>query len=218
MREEGMKPIIFSTEMVRAILDGRKTQTRRVIKPQPTDCGLVWRTACGGDFAAWEDDGLTLDEGRQRKCPYGQPGDLLWVRETWADLRGMGFDVSVAYRADSLRDGREDADSMRAHLDYSVKWRPSIHMPKRVTRLWLEITDVRVERVQDISEEDAEKEGAEEMFVNPLNLGDKRKSFIFGFTCLWDSINAKRGYSWDNNPWVWVIEFRRKVCITIGTQ
>jgi hypothetical protein len=198
-----MKPIIFSTDMVRAILDGRKTQTRRVIKPQPTDCGLVWRTACGGDFAAWEDDGVTLDEGCQRKCPYGQPGDLLWVRETWAKNEVYPIRDREAgdyiYKADLAKDGR---------TKYAATWKPSIHMPKWAARLFLEITDIRVERVQDISEEDAEKEGAEEMFVNPLNLGDKRKSFIFGFTCLWDSINAKRGYSWDNNPWVWVIGFR----------
>jgi hypothetical protein len=158
---------------------------------------------------------LTLDEGCQRVCPYGQPGDILWVRETHAFI-WPGTDpvpeeeCNIEYKADtgSLYPGEWPAEEARGNPE-APKWQPSIHMPKWAARLFLEITDIRVERVQDISEEDAEKEGAEEMFVNPLNLGDKRKSFIFGFTCLWDSINAKRGYSWDNNPWCWMIEFRR---------
>lgn len=180
-----MKPIIFSTEMVRALLDGRKTQTRRVIKPQPTT-------------KTWE---KYLQE--EQPCylnPYGQPGDVLWVRETWADLRGMGFGKEFAYRADSWCGDHEDSDSMRCRLDYGVKWKPSIHMPRKAARLFLEITDIKVERVQDIDDDDAIDEGVG---------GNINEGPTAAFAELWDTINAKRGYSWESNPWCWVIEFRR---------
>ena len=156
-----MKPIIFSTEMVQAILGSRKTQTRRVIKAPVLD-------------AVREPDTVAVQYRR---------GGILWVRETWSkDVNG-----DYVYRTNY---GSTEDDSFPPSL---FKWRPSIHMPKAAARIWLEVTDVRVERVQDITEEDAQAEGVD-------SLAD--------FIELWDKLNAKRGYGWDTNPWVWVIEFR----------
>ena len=166
-------PIIFSGPMVRAILDGRKTQTRRVIKPQPKGefCRYGFHMPTQ---AIWTD--LTVVS-----CPYGQPGDLLWVRETFA---AAGDQSWVEYRA--------DCDSK------VIRWRPSIHMPRSASRLTLRITDVRVQRVQEISEEDARAEGTTGL-----------AGAMTGFPYLWESINAKRGYGWNTNPWVWAISFER---------
>jgi hypothetical protein len=179
------RPILMSGPMVQAILAGRKTQTRRVLKPQPGQGLLGPRSEDG----RWMIGGaISQVLGR---CPYGQPGDLLWVRETHYVAEGM----RVIYRADDP--------------DASVRWTPSIYTPRWASRLTLHITDASVERVQDISEEEAEAEGA------PLWIQDaipgvthaKPKGYRPGFAELWDSINAKRGYSWAMNPWVWVIEF-----------
>ena len=181
MKERG---IIFTGEMVRAILDGRKTQTRRVVKHIP-DLGSpdMWckkieivNQICG-DF--------------KRYCPYGQPGDRLWVRETWAPwpelwTRSDIRDQSPLYRAE------------RPFVGNDVKWRPSNHMPRWASRINLEITDVRVERVQDITDEDALEEG-----VDPDGYIPRTQ-----FEALWNSIYEKRGHGWDKNPWVWVIEFK----------
>lgn len=215
MRE---KPILFSTEMVRAILDGRKTQTRRVMKPQPPE----WVNSLYGPewySPAIIDSNGDLQEGKPIygvyddygdfgvKCPY-QPGGVLWVRETWADLRGMGFGNdpktdkpwNFAYKAD-IKPG---SDSDRARIDYGVKWKPSIYMPREAARLFLLVKNVRVERLREITEEDAIAEG--------IRIGIGGKPYFSchdAFAALWDSINAKRGYGWDVNPWVWVIEFER---------
>lgn len=151
------RPIIFSGEMVRALLDGRKTMTRRVVKKQ--------------------------------HCPYGQPGDLLWVRETW---RQAQWKDGILYRADKARSLGMDEYSDRH------KWKPSIFMPRKASRLTLEITDIRMERVQDITTDDAIAEGIKE-----LQGGAKVE-----FHNLWDSINAKRGYGWKANPRVWVVVFQ----------
>lgn len=180
------RPILFSGEMVRAILEGRKTMTRRVIKPQPA-----------GEWAA---PGKTA-------CPYGQPGDRLWVRETWrktnwTDEPNRG-EWRVFWRATEKEDSRNNG-----------LWRPSIHMPRWASRILLEVVSVRVERVQDISEEDARAEGVEwqnerPCWVNYLDREDWSPTARDSFRTLWDSINAKRGYGWDANPWVWVVEFKK---------
>jgi hypothetical protein len=162
------RPIIFNSEMVRAILDGRKTQTRRVIKPQPGD---IHR------------DLLRINY----HCPYGQPGDHLWVRETFQI--DDNYPDMVFYKADDLA----------GHI--STKWNSPIYMPRCDSRITLEITNRRVERVQDITEEDAMAEGVGRI----AGLGEYRQCF----KNLWDSINKKRDYGWDTNPYVWVIEFKR---------
>ena len=183
-----MKPIIFSTEMVRAILDGRKTQTRRVIKPQPE----------------------SMKDGKLPKCPY-QPGDILWVRETWYYEEHMH----------ELTAGDPDLPSGRYKHRYICKasdpdypvgnkgWRPSIHMPREAARLFLLVKAVRVERLQEITEEDVLAEGCG---LASWTQDDWPKTA--GFAQLWDSLNAKRGYGWKNNDWVWVIEFERTEATT----
>lgn len=213
--------LLFSSEMVRAILEGKKTQTRRVIKPQPegipyptlgfvkTDDGWRRKLLNGGEVISH------VPGDGPWKCPYGQPGDILWVRETWADLRGMGFDEPFAYLANNLnKNGEEDSDSKRCRLDYGVKWKPSIHMPREAARIFLKVKNVRVERLQDISEEDAKAEGVERntriitsSIIQPAV--SPYITFRNGFAKLWDKINAKRGFGWDINPWVWVIEFEK---------
>ena len=176
-------PIIFSTDMVRAILDGKKTMTRRVIK-NPERYEHI--REC--DFC----------------CPYGQVGDRLWVRETLVITGGRGSEY-VAYKADGYE------------LDKGIfpeKWRPSIFMPRWASRITLEITEVRVERVQEITEEDAIKEGicvvdnTEDGIYSSPNYPDIHRDI---FMYLWDSLNTKRGYGWEVNPWVWVIEFKRVI-------
>ena len=171
------RPILFSGPMVRAILDGRKTQTRRVVKPQPdwirprvSDDGIA-HGYCGSGPT----DGI--------KCPYGTVGDRLWVRESWAKSGEVGD--ATEYRADN-------PDPIGA------KWRPSIHMPRWASRIDLEITGIRVERLQEISERDAMAEGCEYL-TNSV----ARSNFVK----LWISINGQD--SWSANPWVWVIEFKR---------
>lgn len=204
------RPILFSGEMVRAILGGRKTQTRRVLVPTQTEPKIAPLRV-----QAWIIDGERQidDEGRQlweghhpdypvgRKlfsCPYGQAGERLWVRETWAR-----WDGGLAYLADSLNEqGTENEDSKRCRLDYSVKWKPSIHMPRWASRVTLQITSVRAERVQDISDDDAIEEGVDRTNTSIPTYARQR------FQKLWDSINAKRGYGWATNPWVWVISFK----------
>ena len=179
------RPILFSGEMVQAILDGRKTQTRRVIKPQPgiaPGIGPVWK---GSDYCKeWI-----------RECPYGIHGDRLWVRETWASFKG-----GVYYRAEG---------SNNARIEETVGWRPSIFMPKIISRIWLEITDIRVERVQEISPQDVCREGIRPTIPGGFEIDECDWIGAQQFKPLWDSINAKRGYGWDMNPWVWVISFRR---------
>ncbi len=188
------KPIIFSTEMVRAILEGRKTQTRRVIKPQP---------ASGVRKSVFVKSGLEDGHGREIKIPY-QPGDTLWVRETWCkfgDIIGVNEDADIYYyKAD-----------YPCPVDKSIKkWRPSIHMPKGVARIWLEVTAVRVERLQDITPYDAWNEGCRIGNSFPWEhhipeLQQQCRDVVF--RGLWDGLHEKRGFGWEINPWVWVIEF-----------
>lgn len=187
-------PILFSTEMVKAILEGRKTQTRRVIsKPER------YEHIRNCDFC----------------CPYGQVGDRLWVRETWALLAGdEGLDYFV-YKANP-DDAKEMAEIMAT--DHQVKWHPSIFMPKDASRITLEITEIRVQKLQEISYEDIGKEGVNMIGPIPINTAYmltgaknedelKRRLFPMEFADVWDSINYKK-YPWKSNPWVWAITFK----------
>jgi hypothetical protein len=216
------RPIIFSAPMVRAILDGRKTQTRRVAKPQPPDPADIWARA-GIDYGWFTDDvtpGVFRVAGpvwavretgypTQIRCPYGQPGDRLWVRETFCELSVPDPDtgeVEVAYRAD---DGWIHNEPDSKEMLPGGRWRPSIHMPRWASRIDLEVTGVRVERVQDISGADVFAEGVDNGKSNP-KMGKRWENMQrMAFQDLWDSINKKRGFGWDTNPWVWVVEFRR---------
>lgn len=202
------RPILFSGEMVRAILDGRKTMTRRVIKPQPLwvgDPNVAFKTHSANP------KGII-------NCHYGQPGDLLWVRETWASLDGVDHlspkDIELLCRDAGYKTGPcgdlwyQADNSYRQWGDDKQtkgKWRPSIHMPRWASRINLGITDVRVERLQDITDDDVFAEGIEPFSNRFYNLHTDRDVFAK----LWDSINLKRGYGWDSNPWVWVVEFKR---------
>lgn len=198
------RPILFSAPMVRAILEGRKTMTRRVIRQQPS-AGVRW------GFDGWEDG-----RGKALRCPYGQPGDRLWVKETWQvfmpTLRNIvPFKGSMKIQPVICLTGFAATEEQRAR-DYGGEayrgpWRPSIFMPRWASRITLEITAVQVERVQDISEADSKDEGVTLIEGNPLR--HDGLDYSSEFTGLWDSINAKRGYGWHANPWVWVIEFKR---------
>jgi len=186
-------PIIFSGPMVRAILDGRKTQTRRVMKFQPPkSVHIVYNYR---DVYIAQQDGPNKSFTHSWNCPYGKPGDKLYVRETWAEKSGKlaPYRSNVQYRAD-------DQD-----LVWQKKWSASIHMPKWAARIWLDIIGVRIERVQDISDDNIWAEGIRTERKTP----EPKMARHNGFTILWDSINAKRGYSWESNPWVWVIEFKK---------
>ncbi len=204
-------PIIFSGEMVRAILDGRKTQTRRLngLKEINLDPNY-WRCEriLPDGMAIWNGGhGFDIDK---IKCPYGIPGDRLWVRETWAHMLDFGYSTgNYFYRASYTNGGP---------YDDVQKWKPSIFMPRAASRITLEVTDVRVKLVQDISEDDARAEGTDWDMAHECN--DWSPSYndpdsggypawVPAFEILWDSINAKRGYGWDSNPWVWVVTFKR---------
>lgn len=175
-----MKPILFNTEMVQAILEGRKTQTRRVIKPQPKE---------------------DLITDMLNKYTYAV-GDILWVRETWNDLSNN--EGNFVYLADGDKGLKDKFFGVLTTKD--IKWKPSIHMPKASARIFLKVTDVRVERLQDITEEDARAEGVIPIYGNEFA---SEKRHYPAFARLWDSLNAKRGFGWDTNPWVWVIQFER---------
>ncbi len=205
-------PIIFSTPMVKAILEGRKTQTRRIIKPQPNE--VVNNRPYEWEYGAT----MSPPEPREIVCPYGSPGDLLWVRETFCiDSRGAhGDDPGYYYKADmpTYEDGNEI---------WPDSWKPSIYMPKASARLWLQITDVKVERLLDITTEDAVKEGIKKicalttLFKTPSDkmLYDSGRD---AFLHLWNSIHSKHQTPNTKhqtlNPWVWAITF--KVISTTG--
>lgn len=193
------RPILFSAPMVRAILEGRKTQTRRVIKPQPTVSEQRLR-----ELGAWADD-YTLSEQVNAAfqagcidahCPYGRPGDRLWVQETWLP-RAAGS--AALYRADY---GEVEASGIAGMYSDAGRWRSPIHMPRWASRITLEITGVRVERLQEISAEDARAEG-----VIPFPADHLPAAWTGSFERLWESINGPG--TWNANPWVWVIEFKR---------
>lgn len=211
------RPILFSAPMVRAILEGRKTQTRRKMSVQPWPNATVevgpyhlhWIDRNGGDV------GL--------RCPYGALGDHLWVRETVA----YGANYHVAYKADSVcgvwcwnGDGQPvfvphgnilegDGGALVGNYGlakYGARWRPSIHMPRWASRITLRITDIRVERLQDISEDDARAEGCDPArWIDETDVG--MEGYREGFARLWNKINGPG--AWDVNPWVWVVSFER---------
>lgn len=187
-------PIIFSGPMVRAILDGRKEQTRRVIKygEAAAPHGDFWRPYSSDSRWFWEtnfDKGPNSIHPRQGMlCPYGVPGDRLWVREAF----GYYADGSFFYKADGT--------------EPNTKHHPSIHMPRKASRINLEITSVRVERLKDISEADAIAEGAPQE-ITQYGLTIKYASHREAFMELWDKLNYKRGFGWEMNPYVWRIEF-----------
>lgn len=197
------RPILFSGEMVRAILEGRKTQTRRVVKPQPANTGQWdWQftktdSPGGSEWLLWSS---MVGDGGTWKCPYGSPGDTLWVRETWGqiDCKSDNPIDSVLYKADAHLDGIATSEAMEGY------WRPSIHMPRWASRLTLEVTGVRVERLQEIAYGDCIAEGCDMSDVHYRPGWDVSK-----FRETWNQLNARRGYPWESNPWVWVIEFKK---------
>lgn len=214
-------PILFSGPMVRALLTGRKTQTRRVLSKRDLRC-IDFVGAAGDsidDPSNWgfeDEDGmfwlLKANPARsaieqQLPCPYGQPGDRLWVRETFNRTNPGGKDGIFYYRADGKFPWGTEFDGLEV-------WKPSIFMPRQACRILLEIVSVRVERLNEISEEDAEAEGVEEnMGIPQMECDDQvahypDASFVKSYRSLWDSLNAKRGFGWEVNPWVWVIEFK----------
>lgn len=198
-------PILFNTDMVQAILDGRKTVTRRVMKPQPlyyTGRRYIFADECCPK--KWEDCDNIIETYQY------QPGDILYVRETWAFLPCV----------ECMREGEECGRAKTTYEDSTceaegcfvyraghphpdrVSWSPSIHMPKEAARIWLRVTDVRVERLQEITIGGCEKEGC----------WCGHNGDIFVFKALWDSTVKKddlKSYGWDANPWVWVIEFKK---------
>lgn len=227
------RPILFSTPMVQAILEGRKTQTRRVVKPKP-----VVTTAQDG-FKFLTIPGLgAIDEFIVNKCPYGQIGDRLWVRETWAPVE-LGYDYESGY-CDNIQ--LANAGDVLTHFqdcghhagqewlgrkprfdfvyaatgqweetteDRNFPWKPSIHMPRKACRLELEVTGIRIERLHDITEQDAMEEGVYwEQHLGFTVDGEEgnTESRVGEFSALWERINGAE--SWDANPWVWVVEFK----------
>lgn len=250
------KPILFSTPMVQAILDGRKTMTRRVCKdiagydfkwgldrePYIGNYKVFTKTEPGKwDWVTLENQWLydlqtAVDDSRTHllKCPY-KPGDRLWVRETWrigAWDENSGC-IAVDYKADGYArrewldiddperferywtQSTHDAEKAGLKVDSDgqyhwepgkapTRWRPSIFMPKEAARIWLDVTDVRVERLSEITEEDAIAEGIR-IGIGGMPYFSCREAFA----ALWNSLNAKRGFGWEQNPWVWVISFER---------
>lgn len=226
------RPILFSTPMVKAILEGRKTVTRRIIKPQPLPCNhgsfteAEWRDS-PTEWHFFDDDpdewycalcGNGVDGGGNgMKCRYGALGDILWVRETWAPfLRGDGADGSIElikFKADGFE---KPWTHNKDYMKLGWHWRPSIHMPKDACRLRLKILSIRVERLHDITEDEAFREGidadnedyqAAEHYAlggSPIQGGSPAK---FAFIALWQRINGQE--SWDSNVWVWRIEFEK---------
>lgn len=182
-------PILFSGPMVNAILNGTKTETRRVMKPQPDEDGLAYDLI----DKAWVDT-----SGKQYKCPYGTKGDELWVKETWMPETEQGIPTGgIIYRATNnpIPDG-----------DRPLKWHPSIFMSRKYSRLTLTIKDIQAERLQDISVDSMYGEGLSRRGAHLNELCDLRSQWC----ALWNSLNAERGHGWDTNPMVWVVKFEVK--------
>ncbi|MDI9249038.1 hypothetical protein QMZ25_10605 [Stenotrophomonas sp. RS-48] len=214
------RPILFNGAMVRAILAGQKTQTRRAVKVPPAfdfiggagdDQHDPRNWGAEDENALWWALAAGPDTDRVLACPFGKPGDRLWVRETWAQPTSLDPGPTV-YRADypaCVPAGFEDVPPAE-----EIRWRPSIHMPRGACRLVLEITDVRVERLQEISEADAIAEGADVHVLPDIRLPRTHpragRPMVYAdcreiFADLWDST----GGDWNSNPWVWAITFKR---------
>lgn len=220
-----IKPILFNTEMVRAILDGRKSCTRRINKdandyvlPDMDFYDSEKRTYAVHNYADKEHtDKLSIAE---RTCPIC-PGDILYVRETWQYLYELDGNEQIIEGTGKYYYAATDTIPFDTYVDASgvtherVPWHPSIHMPKEAARIWLKVTDVRVERLQEITEECAKKEGAIDnrgFIHSPDNEYDSVHTAREHFAEIWDSTIKKSDldrYGWDANPWVWVIEFER---------
>jgi len=203
------RPILFSGPMVRAILEGRKTQTRRIVNLDRAyhDCGrheiMEWRNQNGFWFGLYEWNTVA-----SLQCPYGNVGERLWVRETWAVVPKVSDD-GPKHKA------KGDGTGATWRADWNgnpsgFPWKPSIHMPRWASRINLEITGVRVERLNDISEADAYSEGvtipSHYKFASNGRPNDRNEARVT-FETLWESINGPE--SWPLNPWVWVVEFKR---------
>lgn len=225
------RPILFSGPMLRAILSGAKTQTRRVVKPQlgPNADWVPW------EGIGWKAQGIIADIPQEFRtgtglltCPHGVAGDRLWVRETWRPYSDDDLFDSIRYAADGAiqKPQIEDSNIGLRFSEDCDRWgkhganRSPIHMPRWASRITLEITDVRVERVQDISEADAAAEGVGRIELSPAPLlGEHNGIKMYGhpatsthehaFRVLWDTINEKRGFGWDVNPWVFALTFKR---------
>lgn len=242
------RPILFSSQMVRAILEGRKTQTRRVVKNVTITLNHDGRFNYHTNTKRKSRSGVNIYfeqlndaiAGITELCPYGQPGDLLWVRETFAKMCSVADPYCQCedsehhyfeYKADSEKKfpgNWDDADNQEQKAKYVPSWKPSIHMPKSAARIWLRITDVRVERLQDINTEDIKCEGvlvpvtkeghilwslgerystyslAHELSKSTGKTNDDLAMFVH-WAELWMNINGME--SWKSNPWVWVVEF-----------
>lgn len=202
-----VKPILFNTEMVRAILDGKKTCARRIVKGAIPD-DAMWGYTMFTPKGCISCRGVYADEYGEKffRLPY-QQGDILYVRETWQFLYELDGNEQPIEETGKYYYAATDTtlfytyvDENGAEHDY-VPWKPSIHMPKEAARIWLKVTDVRVERLQDMTDDDAEAEGCFDYTSTAL-----------GFPDVWDSTIKKSDldrYGWDANPWVWVIEFER---------
>ncbi len=219
------RPILFSAPMICALLNGSKTQTRRIIKRQP---GPYWAPVVGSynpiviRNGGYETPGPEIfgasDETEGRKCPYGKPGDRLWVRETF---QGPLFDGDQIenYKNDPsafekpsycvyAADGGGAPEFMTPDDEFVCRWRPSIHMPRWASRILLEIVSVRAERLNDCSEADARAEGVTiaDKHMNGYCTGEYLPPAVRAYRDLWESINGTG--SWDANTWVWCVEFR----------
>lgn len=244
------RPILFSGRLVRAILEGRKSQTRRVVMSKarnmqesgqvcvrrnpdndPWYREHVWSVRQSG--GVWGD---FTHEQMLAQCPYGKPGDRLWVREAWRFGYPTGepghFSILAPTGHSLDREGRcfYRSDFAEKPGEPRMLWRPSIHMPRRFSRIMLEVVGIRVERLQDITEEDAKAEGVQipvhvdetcppgkgygmvnllAPYLKTHKSAGQDALFRAEFSFLWDTINAGRGFGWAANPWVWVVDFRR---------
>ena len=188
-RVNKIKPIIFSTQMVRAIMDDKKTQTRRVIKPQPHSEDML--SQAGHDYCV-------------SKAPY-KKGDILWVRETWC-WENSQYEKHTGYRYCSTCAWNENGKCTNNELPYWFEGKkPSLHMLREAARLFLRVTGVRAERLQEISGADAKAEGIQRSDREMLDGVLYEEKFVE----LWNSLYAKRGHGWETNPWVWVYQFER---------
>lgn len=188
--------MIFNGPMVKAILSGQKTQTRRTMKVQPVLNGSFYEVYGAGWSKGVKSVPVVNGHSLSNNCPFGAVGDRIWVRETFA--KGLSTKSTLAFRATHKPEDLEDG------FWETIKWTPSIHMPRWASRILLEITNVRVERLNDISEEDAQAQG-----VTPSAHAITPPEAVYrvGFSELWRSIYGDE--NWEKNPWVWVIEFKR---------
>lgn len=209
-----IKPILFNQKMVSAILDGRKTVTRRLVKPhRNATIENVWFNKNDGEVVAVYDDCLHIGEKGYIKQKY-QVGDILWVRETFAigkissGEESDGSERLYISQCDRENDiiPKEYATRNNIGVD-DVIWKPSLFMPKEAARIFLEVTNVRIERLQDITEEQAQKEGAQ--LITTPNIQGKDRTYVQGFGEIWNSTVKEDWQKFESNPWVFVYEFER---------